>query len=530
MRRLKFVIAVLLMSLLAPLSGWAGEAQGGQKIEFVEETLDNGLHVIYAPLRQAPVVHVRVLYHVGSRDEQPDRQGFAHMFEHMMFRGSGHVAPEEHMKRIGQVGGNSNAYTSFDETVYVNTVPAQYLDMALWLEADRMASFKVSDEIFHTERKVVAEEWRMSRNRPYGNLFELFLKNAFAVHPYRWTPIGDMDHLRAGTSSELQDFFNTYYLPNNATLVVAGDFKVDEAKAAVRKYYGWIPRGPAPPRDQIKAEPEHTRSITIEVDEAVPLTAILVGYHIPPYRSDDHYAMAALDTILGSGDSSRLSRLLVNSDKPLCVAAQSTHWQAEDQGMFGVGGTVMTGKDAEQVRTMLVDAVAEVVKNGVTEDELAKAKTIVKVGLIKGRETAEALASQLGQEAVFGHDANRVNAALAKVEALTPADVQKTAAKYLLPERSTTLVMKPSLMAAMKNQQATTQAAALKNAPVKPRAVEFPTSYPTTAPSADPRKNPEFAKGTESEINGVKVIVMPDPRLPLVNWSLSMRRGSQSDP
>src|SRR5688572_5451120 len=199
-------------------------------VEFTEETLPNGLRVIYAPLRQAPVVHVRVLYHVGSRDERPDRQGFAHMFEHMMFRGSAHVKPEEHMKLIGVVGGNSNAFTSFDQTVYVNTLPSNHLEMALYLEADRMASFKVDENIYKTERKVVAEEWRIRQNRPYGTQFEDFLRNQFTAHSYRWTPIGHMDHLRAAEVAELQEFFNTYYLPNNATLVIAGDIEVAKAK------------------------------------------------------------------------------------------------------------------------------------------------------------------------------------------------------------------------------------------------------------------------------------------------------------
>src|SRR5438552_8711834 len=177
---MKFV--VLLIGLL---TGFASAAEMAP-IAFEKQTLANGLTVLYAPLHNAPVVHVRVLYHVGSRDERPDRQGFAHMFEHMMFRGSAHVAPEEHMKRIGVVGGISNAFTSFDDTVYVNTVPSQYLEMAMWLEADRMASFKVSEEIYKTERKVVAEEWRMKKNKPYGTLFEDFLKNSFVKHSYRW--------------------------------------------------------------------------------------------------------------------------------------------------------------------------------------------------------------------------------------------------------------------------------------------------------------------------------------------------------
>src|SRR5437016_262761 len=191
-----------LVGLLVVFGALAARAGEPNKIQFTEEDLPNGLHVIYAPLHQAPVLHVRVFYHVGSRDERADRQGFAHMFEHMMFRGSAHVAPEEHMKRIGVVGGISNAFTSFDETVYHDTIPSQYLEMTLWLEADRMASFKVSDAIYKVERNVVAEEWRMRFNQPYGNMHDEFLKNAFTTHSYRWTPIGNMQHLLAARTNE----------------------------------------------------------------------------------------------------------------------------------------------------------------------------------------------------------------------------------------------------------------------------------------------------------------------------------------
>src|SRR5438093_10556547 len=181
----------LLMLFLLPVAQAREVASDLAPIQFTQETLDNGLHVIYAPLRQAPVVHVRLIYHVGSRDERPDRQGFAHMFEHMMFRGSAHVAPEQHMKLIMQMGGDCNAFTTYDDTVYFDTLPASNLEMVLYLEADRMASFKVSDEIFKTERRVVAEEWRMRyANQPYGSLFSDLVKTAFTTHAYRWTTIG----------------------------------------------------------------------------------------------------------------------------------------------------------------------------------------------------------------------------------------------------------------------------------------------------------------------------------------------------
>src|SRR5438874_1561428 len=248
------IFRAMLIGCLLCLTGGANTADV-KKINFEKETLDNGLRVIYAPMHNAPVVHVRVFYHVGSKDERPDRQGFAHMFEHMMFRGSAHVAPEEHMKRIGMVGGNSNAFTAYDQTAYVNTIPANQLQMALYLEADRMSSFKVSDDIFKVERVVVSEEWRMRyANTPYGTMFEDFVKTAYTTHPYRWTTIGNMDQLKAAASSELQEFFNKYYIPNNACLVIAGDIDEAKTKEWVHKYYGWIPKGPDIKRD-IPQEP-----------------------------------------------------------------------------------------------------------------------------------------------------------------------------------------------------------------------------------------------------------------------------------
>src|SRR5437763_10735341 len=269
-RALAFVLIASLLPTFAP----AQTAKPAETpIQFTEETLDNGLHVIYAPLHQAPVVHVRVLYHVGSRDERPDRQGFAHMFEHMMFRGSAHVKPEEHMKLINTVGGNSNAFTSFDETVYVNTIPANSTEMALYLEADRMASFKVNAEIFKTERKVVGEEWRIRQNRPYGTLGDDMAAAMFTTHSYRWTPIGNMQYLAQAQVAELQDFFNTYYVPNNAVLVIAGDIDVAKTKEWVHRYYGWIPRGGDVPRN-IPPEPEQSKAVEKTVQYRVPLPMV----------------------------------------------------------------------------------------------------------------------------------------------------------------------------------------------------------------------------------------------------------------
>jgi zinc protease len=515
-------------------------------IDFTEETLDNGLRVIYAPLKSAPVVHVRVHYHVGSRDERPDRQGFAHMFEHMMFRGSAHVGNQEHMRLVNGVGGISNAFTSFDQTVYHQSVPAQHLEMVLYLEADRMASFKVDEEMYKTERKVVGEEWRIRQNRPYGTVYEELLKTAFTKHSYRWTPIGDMQHLAAAGVQDLQDFFNTYYLPNNAVLVISGDFDMEKTKAWVKKYYGWIPKGPEVKRLSPQ-EPPQTEARRVTVAQRVPLPMVAAAFHVPAYASDDHYALDLLGTILGSGRSSRLDRLLVNTDQPQAVDASASDMQLQDSGMFMADATVMQGKDADAVEKALMAALAEVVEKGVSAEELEKAKQQARVGLIRGRQTAENLASQLGSEELFAGDASRVNSSLAKLEAVTPEAVQAVAKKYLSPNQATILRVNPDPTGKAARAAATQAAAAMAAAtapsasaekaakgeapePVKPRQVTFPADWPAKPVVNQQVVRASFQKGTETTVDGVKVIVMPDSRLPLVNWSLTTRFGSHSDP
>src|SRR3954469_15747219 len=408
-------VALLLFSLSTLVRGKESTITVPQ-VQFSEETLDNGLRVIYAPLHEAPVVHVRVLYHVGSRDENPMRQGFAHMFEHMMFRGSAHVAPEQHMKMVMQVGGICNAFTSYDQTCYWQTLPASSTDMALYLEADRMASFKVSDPIFQTERKVVSEEWRMRyANQPYGPMFADFVKTAFKNHSYRWTTIGDMDQLRLAKSAELQDFYNKYYVPNNACLMIAGDIDAAQTKEQVRKYFGWIPKGSDVQRD-IAQEPEQTETRRIEVyKKEVPLATIQIGWKTTNYTDDDHYALGLLGDILGSGRTSRLDKLLVNSANPLCNNANAGDQQLEDQSLFMASGSVLPGKDPAEVEKTILEAIKEVADNGVTQEELDKSRTRERIGLIRGRETAQAIGTVLGEEAVFGKNAARANEAWSKM-------------------------------------------------------------------------------------------------------------------
>jgi zinc protease len=519
-----------------------------QPIDFTTETLPNGLQVIYAPMHNAPVVQVRVLYHVGSRDERPDRQGFAHMFEHMMFRGSAHVAPEEHMKLIGEVGGISNAFTSYDETVYHDTIPSVHTQMALYLEADRMASFKVSDDIFKTERKVVSEEWRMrNANPPYGQLFQDFAKTAYTNHSYRWTPIGDMDQLRAAKSEELQQFFNKYYVPNNACLIIAGDIDPAQTRQWVHDYFGWIPKGADIIRD-IAQEPDQTETRHLTVKKFVPLPKIVMGYKTTTYTSDDHYALNLLGDILGGGRTSRLEKELVDSADPLCINADAGDQQQEDLSIFLLDAAVLPGKSPKAVEKIMQDAVQTMADKPVTAEELERVKTEERVGIINNRETCTEVATALGESAVFGHDANRVNTDLTKLDAVTPAMIQAVAKKYLTPQRLTIVEYVPDPLnragrsaaakaAATQAAKATLLAQApvvQSDQPIEPRVKDFPPGYPEHPPIDDARQKAVYDKGSEITLGGakggIKVIVLHDARLPLINWNLIMRRGGDSDP
>ena len=515
----------------------AAAAAAVEPIRFTTDTLANGLRVIYAPLPNAPVVQVRVLYHVGSRDERPDHQGFAHMFEHMMFRGSRHVPPQEHMKLIDTVGGICNAFTSFDQTVYHDTVPAEDLGLALYLEADRMASFKVTDEIYAIERKVVAEEWRNAQNRPYGNLGVELFKTVFPGSSYSWTPIGNMQHLLHAPSADLQEFFNTYYVPNNAVLVVAGDVDVGKARKLVDDYFAWIPRGGDVPHPHAADSPPQTAPRTATIpDPLAQLTNVVLAYKTPAYRSDEKYALDVLGAILGGGASSRIDRALV--DTRLCVQAGAGSDTLEYAGLFELTGTCLPGTDPAVVERILAGQAAAVVAAPVTDAELAKAKTAARVGTIRGRQTCDEIAGQVGDEALWADDPTRVNTDLAKLDAVTAADVQAVAAKYLRPEQMTTVVVEPDPTGVKGRRQASAAADEMKKgaavAPstreVDPRAVTFPAGYPEHPPLPPADVTVHFDHGRETTVNGVRLVVLTDHRLPLVDWTLCMRRGSDSEP
>src|SRR5215216_4116995 len=251
------------------------------KLQYDLTVLPNGLKVILSEDHSTPIVHVSVWYHVGSKNERPGRTGFAHFFEHMMFKGSQNVEPESHTSIIASVGGRSNAYTTEDETVFWQTFPAHYLPLVLWLEADRMATLRIDDAAFRREREVVKEERRMRvENQPYGRLNEIIYDHAFVAHPYKHPTIGSMADLEAASITDVREFHNTYYVPENATLTVVGDFDNAQALQIVTQYFGRVPKAAKPVPHDIPKEPAQTSERRAIVDAPWPLPAVVVAYHV----------------------------------------------------------------------------------------------------------------------------------------------------------------------------------------------------------------------------------------------------------
>ncbi len=506
-------------------------------IDFTTQTLDNGLRVIYAPMDNAPVVHVRVLYHVGSKDEQPNRQGFAHLFEHMMFSGSEHVANEEHMASVNGVGGNSNAFTSFDQTAYVNTVPSNALEMALYLEADRMASFKVDAQKFTTERSVVNEEYLLRvANPPYGKQSIDFFNLAFDESHYQWTPIGDMDQLLEAQPQELQDFFDLYYVPNNAVLAIAGDFDVDEAKEWVESYYGWIPRGADVPRPS-PTEPEQTerKEKTVYVERA-PLASLTLAFKAGGWADDDVIALEVLGNILGTGRSSRMYQALVagaDGKPPLAQQASAGMYRLEDAGLMFASIFVLPGQDPAAVEKATMDVLNGVAEEGVTDEELAKAKTQMKLAILRGQQTADSVAGSLAEAWAFGGDPQDANNQADKIDAITSDDIARVAKHYLKDSKVSTLTYLPGrdpeggdtadeqVKAAVEGMEAAEEAPSTQ--PMSDAAkLDFPESYPTKTPIPTETISADFNTGEEFAVGDTDVILIQDTRLPLVGMTLIM--------
>src|SRR6266446_7153539 len=319
------------------------------KLQYEITTLANGLTLVLEEDHSTPIVHLQLWYHVGSKNEKPGRTGFAHLFEHLMFKGSKNVDPEAHTSIIAAVGGQSNAYTTDDETVFWETVPSQYLPLVLWLEAARMATLTIDKDTFTNEREVVKEERRMRvDNQPYGRLNEIIYDQAFTVHPYKHATIGSMQDLEAASVDDVRDFYRTFYVPSNATLVLVGDFDSTQAMQLVNQYVGRVPKAERPvPRD-IPQEPPQTKEKRVTLQEPWPLPAVVVAYHVTFDGNPDSYPLLIAAKVLSDGESSRIYRKLIY-EKQIAVAAFGQANILEDPNLFYAVAIVSPGHTPEEV-------------------------------------------------------------------------------------------------------------------------------------------------------------------------------------
>jgi zinc protease len=381
--------------------------------------------------KSSPTVAINVWYHVGSKDDPDHRSGFAHLFEHIMFKSTKNM-PAEMMDRLTEdVGGNNNAFTQDDVTVYYEVIPSNYLETLLWAEAERLSGLNVDDENFKSERDVVKEEYRQSvLAPPYGKFFYMLQQKSFSSHPYQRPTIGSIEDLEAATLENVKKFHATYYRPDNATLVVVGDFDPKQLEAWVDKYFAPIAKPNLPlPRVKTKEADRTGEKRFTEYGANVPLPGVGITYLVPSEKSEDAPALAMLDVILSQGRSSRMYQSLIYQQQ----VAQSANANAdlkEDAGLFVLTAIVAAGKKPEEAEAALRAEVKKLQDAPVTAAELEKAKNQVITSQLRQRETNLGKSQTLGGAAVLRGDPNRVNTDLDRLQAVTAADVQRVAKKY----------------------------------------------------------------------------------------------------
>lgn len=540
MRRVPAVASIVLFSI-------SSLSAGERRYAFQQAELSNGMKVITLEDFSCPIVAVQVWYHVGSKNEEPGRQGFAHMFEHMMFRGTDRLGETGHFDNVRRVGGDCNAYTAFDQTVYIQEVPSNQLELVLWLESERMAFLKIDKKGFETERKVVEEELRQGHNRPYGRMPERVLGEIFGTHCYGWTPGGQIAHLRQAKVEEVSAFWDKYYAPNNATLVVVGAVRHADVQALARKYFEWIPACPQPERPECALPPQKkSRTIKLKEDKG-PLPIIGVGYVTVPESHPDHLPLEILMGALGGGESSRLYKDIVK-DRKIAQVAIGGAFAFEGNGLAGGAGVLLPFGNKKELMKAIKSHISDVREKGITADELEKMKNQLRRGEVQGAMTVASKAGLLGQYAVLFGDAERINRRMAEIDAVTLEDVQRVAKKYLTKSGAIHLSIEPdaagivgSLFGGKKKDDAEdpdakppveddgTNRVARRTGPKA--AAARPEGFPEKPPMAELLD--EFAEMPHTERtldNKLRVVVVSNHEVPMANLVLGVRSGAWTEP
>ncbi|CAM3877602.1 pitrilysin family protein [Flavobacterium branchiophilum] len=408
-----------------------GSVATAQKVAFEEYNLDNGLHVILHNDPSAPTVITSVMYHVGAKDEQPDRTGFAHFFEHLLFEGTENIKRGEWFKIVTANGGVNNANTTEDRTYYYEVFPSNNLELGLWMESERMLHPVINKIGVDTQNEVVKEEKRLRYdNSPYGQLIPQVKKNVFKNHPYRWTTIGAMEHLDAATLEEFQAFNKKFYIPNNAVLIVAGDFKSEQAKEWIQKYFSKIPKGTPIERKTYIEEPI-TQTIKASFEDAnIQIPMIVAAYRTPSMKTRDARVLDMISTILSDGKSSRLYKKIVDNNKT-ALQIGAFNYSQEDYGTYILYGLPQAPKTSEDILKEVDEEIVKLQTELISEKDLQKLQNKYENDYVNANASIEGIADNLATYYMLFKDVNLINTELSIYKSITREEIREVAKKYL---------------------------------------------------------------------------------------------------
>lgn len=406
-----------------------------QHVDFEEYNLDNGLHVILHQDRTSPVVITSVMYHVGAKNETPGRSGFAHFFEHLLFEGTENIDRGKWFEIVTSNGGTNNANTTDDRTYYYEVFPSNSLELGLWMESERMLHPVINQIGVDTQNEVVKEEKRLRvDNQPYGNLLKAVKQNLFKKHPYRWTTIGEMEDLDAATLDEFKAFNKKFYVPNNAALIVAGDFDKDKVKKMIKDYFGDIPKGPEVVQPNIKEDPITTQIDAKYYDPNIQLPMIVHAYRTPSMKEHDAYVLDMISTILSDGKSSRLYKKLVD-EKKMAMEVAAINFSQEDYGSYITLALPLNNTPLDTLTKEIDEEIVKLQTDLISEREYEKLQNIYKNNFVTANATVEGIANSLANYYTFYGDTNLINKELDIYKNISREEIRDVARKYLNPNQ-----------------------------------------------------------------------------------------------
>ena len=405
-----------------------------QSVNFQEFDLDNGLHVILHKDNSAPVVVTSVMYHIGAKDEDPDKTGFAHFFEHLLFEGTKNIERGQWDIIVNSNGGRYNANTSPDRTYYYEVFPSNKLEIALWLESERMLHPKVSQLGIETQNEVVKEEKRLSENQPYGKLREVISENLFKVHPYKGTVIGKMEHLDSATEEDYKNFNKKYHIPNNAVLVVAGDIEIEKTLSLIKKYFDEIPRGNEVVRNFEKEEPIIETKRVQAFDENIQIPAYVYAYRTPAQNKRDSWVLNMISTYLSDGESSKLYKKIVD-EKKMALTAQAANAAMEDYGMYFIFCFPMGENNMDDLAKEIDEEINLIQNELIDEKDYQKIMNKLESQFVSSNSSFEGIASSLATYYMLYGDINLINTQLEIYKSISREEIREVAKKYLSPNQ-----------------------------------------------------------------------------------------------